>query len=141
MQSLKKCEFWLESVAFLGHVVSKVEISIDLKKVEAVVEWNRLNNVTEIHSFLGLTGYYRRFVEGFSQLAMPLTRLTQRRVKFEWSGKCKQRFQELKRRLVSAPILTIPSGGGGFTIYSDASRKGLGCVLMQHEKVVAYASR
>ena len=69
---LKKCEFWLESVAFLGHVISKDGISIDPKKVEAVVEWNRLNSVTEIHSFLGLDGYYRRFVEGFSHLAMPL---------------------------------------------------------------------
>jgi hypothetical protein len=73
---LKKCEFWLDSVAFLGHVISKDGISVDPKKVEAVVEWNRPNNVTEIHSFLGLAGYYRRFVEGFSHLAMPLTRLT-----------------------------------------------------------------
>ena len=83
---LKKCEFWLESVAFLRHVVSKDGISIDPKKVEAVVEWNRPNNVTEIHSLLGLDGYYRRFVEGFSHLAMPLTRLTQKGVKFEWTG-------------------------------------------------------
>jgi hypothetical protein len=73
---LKKCEFWLDSVAFLGHVISKDGISVDPKKVEAVVEWNRPNNVTEIRSFLGLAGYYRRFVEGFSHLAMPLTRLT-----------------------------------------------------------------
>ena len=97
--------------------------------------------MTEIHSFLGLDGYYRRFVEGFSHLAMPLTSLTQKGAKFEWTKKCEDSFQELKKRLVSAPILTIPSSGGGFTIYSDASRKGLGCVLMQHEKVVAYASR
>ena len=138
---LKKCEFWLDSVAFLGHVVSKDGIAVDPKKVEAVVEWNRPNSVTEIRSFLGLAGYYRRFVEGFSHLAMPLTRLTQKGAKFEWTGKCEESFQELKKRLVSAPILTIPSGSGGFTIYSDASRKGLGCVLMQHGKVVAYASR
>ena len=138
---LKNCEFWLDSVAFLGHVVSKDGIVVDLKKVEAVVEWNRLNNVTEVRSFSGLVGYYRRLVEGFSHLAMPLTRLTQKGAKFEWTGKCEESFQELKRRLVTAPILTIPSGSGGFTIYSDASRKGLGCVLMQHGKVVAYASR
>ena len=137
----KKCEFWLDSVAFLGHVVSKDGIAINPKKVEAVVEWNRPNSVTEVRSFLGLASYYRRFVEGFSHLAMPLTRLTQKRAKFEWTGKCEESFQELKRRLVSAPILTIPSGSGGFTIYSDASRKGLGRVLMQHGKVVAYASR
>uniref|UniRef100_A0A2N9G313 RNA-directed DNA polymerase n=1 Tax=Fagus sylvatica TaxID=28930 RepID=A0A2N9G313_FAGSY len=138
---LKKCEFWLDSVAFLGHVISKDGISVDPKKVEAVVEWNRPNNVTEIRSFLGLAGYYRRFVEGFSHLAMPLTRLTQKGVKFEWSEECEQSFQELKRRLVSAPILTIPDGSGGLIIYSDASKKGLGCVLMQHGRVVAYASR
>ena len=129
---LKKCEFWLDSVAFLGHVVSKDGIVVDPKKVEAVVEWNRPNSVTEVCSFLGLASYYRRFVEGFSHLAMPLTRLTQKGAKFEWTGKCEESFQELKRRLVSAPILTIPLGSGGFAIYSDASRKGLGCVLMQH---------
>ena len=138
---LKKCEFWLDSVAFLGHVISKDGISVDPKKVEAVVEWTRPNNVTEICSFLGLAGYYRRFVEGFSHLAIPLTHLTQKGVKFEWSEECKQSFQELKRRLVSAPILTIPDGSGGLIIYSDASKKGLGCVLMQHGRVVAYASR
>ena len=93
---LKKCEFWLDSVAFLGHVISKDGISVDPKKVEAVVEWNRPNNVTEIRSFLGLAGYYRRFVEGFSRLAMPQTRLTQKGVKFEWSEECEQSFQELK---------------------------------------------
>ena len=73
---LKKCEFWLDSVAFLRHVVSKDGIAVDPKKVEAVVEWNTPNSVTEVRSFLGLAGYYRRFVEGFSHLAMPLTRLT-----------------------------------------------------------------
>ena len=98
--------------------------------MEAVVEWNRLNSVTEVRSFLGLAGYYRRFVEGFSHLTMPLTHLTQKGAKFEWTGKCEESFQELKKRLVSAPILTIPSSSGGFTIYNDASRKGLGCVLM-----------
>ena len=72
MQSLKKCEFWLDNVAFFRHVVSKDRIAVDPKKVEAVVEWNRPNNVIEVHSFLGLAGYYRRFVEGFSHLAMPL---------------------------------------------------------------------
>ena len=84
----------------------------------------------EIRSFLELAGYYRRFVEGFSHLSMPLTHLTQKGAKFEWTEKCEESFQELKRRLVSAPILTIPLGSGGFTFYSDASRKGLRCVLM-----------
>ena len=95
----------------------------------------------KIQSFLGLAGYYRRFIEGFCKIALPLTRLTQKRVKFEWSNDCERSFQELKNKLVTVPILTIPSGSGGFVVYSDASYQGLGCVLMQHGKVVAYASR
>ena len=97
--------------------------------------------MTEIRSFLGLTGYYRRFIEGFSKISLPLTRLTQKGVKFEWSDDCEHSFQELKERLVTNPILTIPSSSGGFVVYSDASRQGLGYVLMQHGRVVAYASR
>ena len=101
------------------------------------MEWNTLTNILEIQSFLGLARYYRRFVEGFSQIAVPVTQ----GVKFEWFEDCEQSFQELKKRLISTLILMIPSGTGGFVIYSDASKKGLGCVLMQHDKVIAYASR
>ena len=137
----KKCEFWLDQVVFLGHVVTKDGISVDPAKIEAVVNWSRPTNVTEIRSFLGLAGYYRRFVDGFSRLAAPLTSLTRKNVKFDWSDECEKSFQELKKRLVSAPVLTVPSSGSGFVIYNDASRKGLGCVLMQHGKVIAYASR
>ena len=136
-----KCEFWLEKVSFLGHVVTKDGVSVDPSKIEAITNWERPTSVTEIRSFLGLAGYYRRFVEGFSRLATPLTRLTQKNVKFEWSDECEKSFQDLKARLVSAPILTLPSESGGFVIYSDASKKGLGCVLMQNGKVIAYASR
>ncbi|RVW85873.1 Retrovirus-related Pol polyprotein from transposon 17.6 [Vitis vinifera] len=138
---LKKCEFWLDRISFLGHVVSNDGISVDPSKVDAVANWRRPSTVTEIQSFLGLAGYYRRFIEGFSKIALPLTKLTQKGVKFEWSDDCECSFQELKNRLVSAPILTIPSGSGGFVVYSDASHQGLGCVLMQHGRVVAYASR
>ncbi|RVW75772.1 Retrovirus-related Pol polyprotein from transposon 17.6 [Vitis vinifera] len=116
-------------------------ISVDPGKVDAVSNWRRPNTVTEIQSFLGLAGYYRWFIEGFSKIALPLTRLTQKGVKFEWSNDCECSFQELKNRLVIAPILTIPLGLGGFVVYSDASYQGLRCVLMQHGKVVAYASR
>ena len=137
----KKCEFWLEKVSFLGHVVSKDSISVDPTKVEAVSKWSRPTNVTEVRSFLGLAGYYRRFVEGFSKIAIPLTQLTRKNNRFEWSDACEKSFQELKQRLISAPVLAIPSGSGGFVIYSDASMKGLGCVLMQHGRVIAYASR
>ena len=106
-------------------------ITVDLNKIEVVVNWDRPTNVSEVRSFLGLSGYYRRFVEGFSRIATRLTQLTRKNVKFKWKEECEKSFQELKRRLVTAPVLTIPSGTGGFVIYSDASNKGLGCVLMQ----------
>jgi hypothetical protein len=138
---LKKCEFWLESDAFLGHVISKDGILVDPKKVEAIVNWERPKDVREIRSFLGLTGYYRRFIEGFSKLSLPMTRLTRKGATFEWTTECEDSFQELKRRLTTAPVLTLPSSAEEFVIYSDASRNGLGCVLMQNGKVIAYASR
>lgn len=90
---------------------------------------------------MGLAGYYRRFVQDFSKIAAPLTRLTRKGIKFEWSEKCEQSFQELKNRLTSAPVLALPDDSGEYVIYSDASRQGLGCVLMQHGNVIAYASR
>ena len=138
---LMKCEFWLDIVSFLGHVVTKDGISVDPGKVDVVSNWRRPNTVTEIRSFLGLAGYYRRFIEGFSKIALPLTKLTQKGVKFKWFDDCERSFQELKERFVTALILTIPSSLGGFVVYNDASRQGLGCVLMQHGRVVAYASR
>ena len=137
----KKCEFWLDKIAFLGHIVSSEGISVDPSKVEAVENWPKPKSVSEVRSFLGLAGYYRRFVEGFSKIASPLTQLTRKDVKFKWTDSCEGSFQELKKRLTSAPVLSIPTGGGGFVIYSDASKNGLGCVLMQNGKVIAYASR
>ncbi|KAM0061895.1 putative nucleotidyltransferase, Ribonuclease H [Helianthus debilis subsp. tardiflorus] len=136
-----KCEFWLYQVAFLGHVVSAEGISMDPAKVEAITKWPTPTSVTEVRSFLGLAGYYRRFVEGFSTIALPLTQLLRKGVKYAWNDDREKSFQELKKRLVSALILTLPSGTGGYQIYSDALKKGLGCVLMQHNKVIAYASR
>nr|GEU74623.1 RNA-directed DNA polymerase [Tanacetum cinerariifolium] len=136
-----KCEFWLGQVAFLGHIVSADGITMDCAKVKAITEWPRPKIVIEIKSFLGLVGYYRRFVEGFSRLALPLTKLIRKGEKFVWDEEREKSFEELKKRLVFAPILTLPSGSGGFQIYSDALKKGLGCVLMQHGKVIAYTSR
>lgn len=139
---LSKCEFGLDKVAFLGHVISKEGISVNPKKVEAIVRWSRPANVSEIRSFLDLVGYYRRFVERFSKITAPLTQLTQKGVKFEWLEECEKKFEKLKRRLISTPILTIPFRNRGFTICSDVSKKnGLDYVLMQHDKVIAYASR
>nr|GEU50879.1 retrotransposon protein, putative, Ty3-gypsy subclass [Tanacetum cinerariifolium] len=129
-----KCEFWLGQVAFLGHIVSADGITMDPAKVEAISKWPRLKTVTEVRSFLGLAGYYRRFVEGFSRLALPLTKLMRKGEKFVWNEEREKSFEELKKRLVSAPISTLLSGFGGFQIYSDASKKGLRCVLMQHDK-------
>ena len=136
-----KCEFWLDKVQFLGHVISKDGISVDPAKIEAVSQWSAPTSVTEIQSFLGLAGYYRRFVEGFSTLAAPLTALTKKDRKFEWTDKCEQSFQELKRRLTSAPVLVLPTDDTEFSVYCDASKIGLGAVLMQDRKVIAYASR
>ncbi|XP_050238193.1 uncharacterized protein LOC126687680 [Mercurialis annua] len=136
-----KCEFWLDHVTFLGHVVSKDGIKVDPKKIEAVMDWQRPRSVTEIRSFLGLAGYYRRFVQDFSRISAPMTKLTQKGVKFEWTDKCEASFEKLKEILTTAPVLALPSGIEGFTVYCDASRIGLGCVLMQHGKVIAYASR
>ncbi|CAA0840345.1 Uncharacterized mitochondrial protein AtMg00860, partial [Striga hermonthica] len=136
-----KCEFWLQRVSFLGHVITQAGIEVDPSKVSAIQNWSTPRSPSEVRSFLGLAGYYRRFIEGFSRIALPLSQLTRKSVKFEWTDRCEASFQELKRRLTSAPVLTIPDPSRSFTIFSDASRQGLGCVLMQDGQVVAYASR
>ncbi|KAI5324710.1 hypothetical protein L3X38_033783 [Prunus dulcis] len=114
-----KCQFWLDRVNFLGHVISADGVYVDPQKVEAVVNWPQPTSVTEVRSFLGLAGYYRRFVE----------------------DECEKSFHELKTRSTTAPVLALPDDSGNFVIYSDASQQGLGCVLMQHGRVIAYASR
>ena len=117
-----KCQFWLDNVAFLGHVISAEGVYADPQKIEAIVNWKPPTNVTKIRSFLGLAGYYRKFVEGFSKLAAPLTKLTRKEEKFVWSEACQQSFDELKQKLTSAPVLTLLSGQDGYTVYCDASR-------------------
>ena len=125
-----KCKFWLTEVRFLGHVVSASSVSVDPEKVEAMMSWERPKSAFEIRSFLGLAGYYRRFIEDFSRLATPMNKLTQKEVKFDWDDRCEEAFQELKRRLTTAPILIVLDRGQGYTVYCDASRAGLGCVLI-----------
>ena len=138
---LSKCEFWLREVSFLGHIISEEGIRVDPKKIEVIIEWKPLINVTKVHSFLGLASYYRRFVKGFSMTTASMTRLLQKNVRFEWSEKCQASFEKLKAFLTEAPVLTQPTYGKEYVIFSDASLNGLGCVLMQEGKVVAYASR
>ena len=138
---LSKCQFWLDKVAFLGHVISADRVSVDPQKIEVVVNWKPPKNVSEVRSFLGLAGYYRKFVEGFSRIEAPLTKLTRKDVKYDWVDACQKSFEELKDRLTTAPVLALPTNQGGMTVYCDASKVGLGCVLMQNGKVIAYASR
>ncbi|GJY39344.1 hypothetical protein Tco_0425708 [Tanacetum coccineum] len=136
-----KCEFWIPKVQFLGHVIDSQGIHVDPAKIESVKDWASPKSATEIRQFLGLAGYYRRFIEGFSKIAKPMTKLTQKKIKFEWSDKAEAAFQLIKQKLCSAPILALPEGNEDFIAYCDASIKGLGAVLMQREKVIAYASR
>ncbi|XP_024310346.1 uncharacterized protein LOC112268658 [Brachypodium distachyon] len=136
-----KCEFWLSEVSFLGHIVSGAGVAVDPAKIAAVTDWEAPKNVGDVRSFLGLAGYYRRFIENFSKIAKPMTELLKKEKKFAWNEKCEESFQELKKRLVSAPILMLPNLQEDFQVYCDASRQGLGGVLMQDGKVVAYASR
>jgi hypothetical protein len=131
----------MKQVAFLGHVISKGDISVDPSKVQDVLSWNALMSVGDIQSFLGLVGYYRRFITGFSKMSKPMTELLKKDKKFEWTSTCEASFQESKKRLMTTLILVMPDMEKSFSIYYDAFGQGLGCVLMQDGHVVAYASR
>ncbi|KAI3783361.1 hypothetical protein L1987_42440 [Smallanthus sonchifolius] len=136
-----KCEFWTREVQFLGHVVNEKGIHVDPSKIEAIKNWAAPTTPTEVRLFMGLAGYYRRFIEGFSKITQPLTALNQKGKAYNWSDNQESAFQLLKQKLCSAPILALPEGSDDFVVYCDASIQGLGCVLMQRQKVIAYASR
>jgi hypothetical protein len=136
-----KCEFWLDSVKFLGHTISKEGISVDPRKVQEVMDWKPPKSVHQIRSFLGLAGYYRRFIPDFSRIAKPMTELLKKGVKFVWSEECDKAFHTLREHLTSAPVLTQPDMSKPFEVFCDASSTGHGCVLMQENRVIAYASR
>src|SRR5881394_4085435 len=138
---LNKCQFWLKEVSFLSYILSAKGVAVDPSKVQEVLEWKAPTSVTEIRSFLGLAGYYRRFIPDFSKIAKPMTKLLQKEAKFNWTSGCEAAFQKLKTLLTTAPVLTQPDVTKPFDVYCDASGTGLGCVLMQEGKVVAYASR
>ncbi|GKE62008.1 putative reverse transcriptase domain-containing protein, partial [Tanacetum coccineum] len=125
----------------LGHVIDSQGIHVDRTKIESIKDWASPKTPTEIQQFLGLAGYYQRFIKGFSKITKPMTKLTQKMVKFIWGDKQEAAFQLLKQKLCSGPILALPEGSEDFIVYCDALIKGLGTVLMQREKVIAYASR
>ncbi|GJZ63162.1 putative reverse transcriptase domain-containing protein, partial [Tanacetum coccineum] len=120
-----KCEFWLQEVHFLGHVINLNGIHVDPSKIEAVKNWKTPVIPSEIRSFLGLAGYDRRFIENFSKIAKPLTLLTQKNQKYVWGMQQEEAFQTLKNNLCDAPILTLPDGVEDFIVYCDASNQGL----------------
>nr|GEZ19254.1 hypothetical protein [Tanacetum cinerariifolium] len=138
---ISKCDFCLESVQFLGHVINSEGVYVDPAKIATIKNWATPMTPTEVRQFLGLVGYYRRFIEGFSLISKPLTKLTQKNKKFEWEMEAEEAFQTLKQKLCCAPILALPAGSDDFVVYCDTSLRGFGAVLMQREKVIAYASR
>nr|GFC41023.1 putative reverse transcriptase domain-containing protein [Tanacetum cinerariifolium] len=116
-------------------------IHVDPAEIESVKDWASPKSPTEIHQFLGLVGYYRRFIEGLSKIAKTMTKLIQKKIKFEWGDKQEAAFQLLKQKLCSVPILALPEGSKDFIVYCDALNKGLGAVLIQREKVILYAEQ
>ncbi|GJR18239.1 putative reverse transcriptase domain-containing protein [Tanacetum coccineum] len=131
----------LQEVQFLGHVVNRDGIHVDPSKVESVKNWKTPESSTKIRSFLGLAGYYQRFIVNFSKITKPLTLLTQKNKTYVWDDEQDEAFRILKKKLCNAPVLTLPDGPDDFVVYCDASKQGFGCVLMQRGKVIAYASR
>ena len=136
-----KCEFWLDSVKFLGHTISSKGISVDPSKVQEVMDWKPPTSVHQIRSFLGLAGYYRRFIPDFSRITKPMTELLKKGVKFVWDEKCEEAFHTLRAQLTTSLVLAQPDNTKPFDVCCDASGTGLGCVLMQDNRVIAYASR
>ncbi|XP_073019298.1 uncharacterized mitochondrial protein AtMg00860-like [Primulina eburnea] len=122
--NFSKCKFWLERVAFLGHIISKDGVKVDPSKVEVVRECPVPKSITEIRSFSGLDGYYRKFIQSFSSIEVHLTALTKKNEKFIWGSDCQESFEKLKQALTSAPVLSIPSGQGEYVLYKDVSKLG-----------------
>ncbi|GJS98719.1 reverse transcriptase domain-containing protein [Tanacetum coccineum] len=136
-----KCDFWISIVQFLGHVIDSQRIHVDPAKIKAVKNWASPTTPIEVRQFLGLVGYYQRFIKGFSKIAKSLTKLTQKNKKYIWGEDQESAFQLLKQKLCEALILALPEGNDDFVVYFDASHQGMGAVLMQREKVISYASR
>jgi hypothetical protein len=138
---LSKCSFYQKKIHYLGHIISKDGIAVDPKKIKSIREWLVPKNVIEVRSFMGLTGYYRRFIEGFSKIVHQITSLQKKGVKFQWTLDCEKSFQHLKQLLTSAPILRIGDPNEDFIVCTDACKEGLGGVLSQNGCVICYESR
>jgi hypothetical protein len=136
-----KCEFWLKEVPFLGHVLYAKGVSVDPGKVKDILDWKPPTTIHQVRSFLGMEGCYHRFIPNFLKISKPITELLKIQVKFVWSSECEKAFQTLKRLLTTAPILAQPDIEKSFDVYCDAYGTGIGCVLMQEGRVIAYASR
>ena len=117
-------------IEYLGHIISEEGISVDPERIEAIMNWPTPRNVTDVRSFLGLAGYYRRFIEGLSKVAHPINSLQKKLIKFEWTPRCEERFQQLKNIPTSAPVLKIADPEKYFVVCTDACNQGLGGVLM-----------
>jgi hypothetical protein len=135
-----KCELWINEVPFLGHVISSEGISVDPSKVRDVLDWEPPKYVHQVRSFLGLAGYYRKFIPKFSKISKPITELLKKGTKYVWSKECDEAFQTLKKLLTTSPVLAQPDIAKPFDIYCDASGTGLGSVLMQEGRVISYSS-
>jgi hypothetical protein len=138
---LSKCDFWLKEIKLLGHTISVGGIAVDPDKVQEVMNRKPPTTVHQIQSFLGLAGYYRQFISDFSRIAKPMTELLKKGAKFVWGKKCEDAFHTLRQHLTIAPVLAQPDNNKPFDVYCDASGTGLGCLLMQDNQVIAYASR
>jgi hypothetical protein len=137
---LSKCDFWIDEVLFLGHIINKDGLAVDSKKVVDILNWKAPTAARGIKSFIGMAGYYRWFIEGFSKIVRPMTALLANKVEFNWTQKCQEAFEALKEKLTTTLVLVLPDVHKPFSVYCDACYTGLGCVLMQEGRVVAYSS-
>eukprot|EP00253_Pinus_taeda_P019414 PITA_19414 len=136
-----KCDFFKAEIQYLGHIITKDGIAVDPEKINVIMDWPVPKDVADVRSFMGLAGYYRRFVEGFSKVAFPITSLQKKGKLFHWTPNCQKSFEQLKHLLTTAPILSIADPSKDYVVCTDASKEGLGGLLMQEGRVIAYESR